>query len=162
MLAEVSWSLWHNLLHCTWGQKEKHDTYSSTSGHKHTAVHTCVLLLMTSISCSVTTCTTSLRFCNSPSGHCTNLVDGPACNQAPLREAGCTMYCRESDVCMLNFGDIAIIANSCPTLARLWQLHVQLHVLDHPKQDCLYRTSWRSINSHIDALVMHDEVLQNG
>lgn len=39
--------------------------------------HTCVLLLMTSISCRVTTCTTSLRFCNSPSGHCTNLVDGP-------------------------------------------------------------------------------------
>lgn len=39
---------------------------------------TCVRLLMTSISCSVTTCTTSLRFCSSPSGHCTNLVAGPA------------------------------------------------------------------------------------
>lgn len=30
--------------------------------------------LMTSISCSDTVCTTSLRFCSSPSGHCTNLV----------------------------------------------------------------------------------------
>ena len=39
---------------------------------------TCVRLLMTSISCSVTTCTTSFRFCSSPSGHCTNLVEGPA------------------------------------------------------------------------------------
>ncbi len=38
----------------------------------------CVRELMTSISCSVTTCTTSLRFCSSPSGHCTNLVVGPA------------------------------------------------------------------------------------
>ena len=34
--------------------------------------------LMTSISCSVTVWTTSLRFCSSPSGHCTNLVAGPA------------------------------------------------------------------------------------
>ena len=34
----------------------------------------CVRLLMTSISCSVTVCTTSLRFWSSPSGHCTNLV----------------------------------------------------------------------------------------
>uniref|UniRef100_A0A6B0U339 Putative secreted protein n=1 Tax=Ixodes ricinus TaxID=34613 RepID=A0A6B0U339_IXORI len=36
-----------------------------------------VRLLMTSISCRVTVCTTSLRFCSSPSGHCTNLVWGP-------------------------------------------------------------------------------------
>lgn len=34
----------------------------------------CVLLLMTSTSWRVTVCTTSLRFCNSPSGHWTNLV----------------------------------------------------------------------------------------
>lgn len=32
--------------------------------------------LMTSISCRDTVCTTSLRFCSSPSGHCTNLVYG--------------------------------------------------------------------------------------
>ena len=34
----------------------------------------CVLLLMTSISCNETVCTTSLRFCSSPSGQCTNFV----------------------------------------------------------------------------------------
>ena len=34
----------------------------------------CDRLLITSISCNVTVCTTSLRFCSSPSGHCTNLV----------------------------------------------------------------------------------------
>ena len=34
----------------------------------------CVLLLMTSISWSETVWTTSLRFCISPSGHCTNFV----------------------------------------------------------------------------------------
>lgn len=39
---------------------------------------TCVRLLITSISCSVTTCTTSLRRCSSPSGHCTKRVAGPA------------------------------------------------------------------------------------
>lgn len=32
--------------------------------------------LMTSISWRDTVCTTSLRFCSSPSGHCTNLVYG--------------------------------------------------------------------------------------
>mmetsp|Transcript_35304 Transcript_35304/g.104435 ORF Transcript_35304/g.104435 Transcript_35304/m.104435 type:complete len:212 (-) Transcript_35304:441-1076(-) len=37
----------------------------------------CVRELMTSISCSVTTCTTSFRFCSSPSGHCTKRVCGP-------------------------------------------------------------------------------------
>ena len=36
-----------------------------------------VLELITSISCKVTVCTTSLRFCNSPSGHCTNRVVAP-------------------------------------------------------------------------------------
>lgn len=39
---------------------------------------TCVRLLMTSISWRVTTCSTDFRFCSSPSGHCTNLVVGPA------------------------------------------------------------------------------------
>ena len=34
----------------------------------------CVRLLITSISCKVTVCTTSFLFCNSPSRHCTNLV----------------------------------------------------------------------------------------
>ena len=34
----------------------------------------CVLEFITSISCSVTVCTTSFLFCNSPSGHCTNFV----------------------------------------------------------------------------------------
>jgi len=45
------------------------------------AGRTCVREFMTSISCSVTTCTTSLRFCSSPSGHCTNLVVGPAAHR---------------------------------------------------------------------------------
>lgn len=85
MIAEVSCYCLYNLP-CTWARKEC-DRYSSTNGCMHSAVHTCVLLLMTSISCRVTTCTTSLRFCSSPSGHCTNLVDGPACNQAFLRAA---------------------------------------------------------------------------
>jgi hypothetical protein len=34
----------------------------------------CVRLFMTSISCKETVWTTSFRFCNSPSGHWTNLV----------------------------------------------------------------------------------------
>ena len=46
---------------------------------------TCVRELMTSISCSVTLWTTSLRFCSSPSGHCTNLVAGPADMHAQLQ-----------------------------------------------------------------------------
>merc|ERR1719421_247417 len=37
----------------------------------------CALLLMTSISCNDTVCTTSLRFWSSPSGHCTKRTEGP-------------------------------------------------------------------------------------
>mmetsp|Transcript_8658 Transcript_8658/g.19688 ORF Transcript_8658/g.19688 Transcript_8658/m.19688 type:complete len:207 (+) Transcript_8658:141-761(+) len=43
----------------------------------NSARNPCDLLLMTSTSWSVTTCTTSLRFCSSPSGHCTNFVCAP-------------------------------------------------------------------------------------
>mmetsp|Transcript_35408 Transcript_35408/g.61179 ORF Transcript_35408/g.61179 Transcript_35408/m.61179 type:complete len:212 (-) Transcript_35408:655-1290(-) len=37
----------------------------------------CCRELITSISCRLTTCTTSLRFCSSPSGHCTKRVCAP-------------------------------------------------------------------------------------
>ena len=57
--------------------------WSRTSGlispvsPEKSAKNPCVLELMTSISCRVTVCTTSFRFCNSPSGHWTNLVWAP-------------------------------------------------------------------------------------
>ena len=45
--------------------------------HQHLSNPTCWRLLMTSISCRVTTCTASLRFCSSPSGHATKRVAWP-------------------------------------------------------------------------------------
>lgn len=41
---------------------------------ENSARNPCVLLLITSISCKETVCTTSFLFCNSPSGHCTKRV----------------------------------------------------------------------------------------
>ena len=41
------------------------------------AKNPCCLELITSISCKVTVCTTSFLFCNSPSGHWTNLESPP-------------------------------------------------------------------------------------
>lgn len=55
-----------------------HLSYSLILLPEKRAKKPCVLLLMTSISCNDTVWTTSLRFCNSPSGHWTNLV---YCNQ---------------------------------------------------------------------------------
>mmetsp|Transcript_63497 Transcript_63497/g.104887 ORF Transcript_63497/g.104887 Transcript_63497/m.104887 type:complete len:241 (+) Transcript_63497:923-1645(+) len=50
------------------------------------AKNPCARELMTSISCNVTVCTTSLRFCSSPSGHCTNRVLEPIASKSFDRE----------------------------------------------------------------------------
>mmetsp|Transcript_67398 Transcript_67398/g.158967 ORF Transcript_67398/g.158967 Transcript_67398/m.158967 type:complete len:227 (-) Transcript_67398:343-1023(-) len=45
----------------------------------------CARELITSISCSETTCTISLRFCSSPSGHCTSFVEAPMASYSRAR-----------------------------------------------------------------------------